>query len=78
MNEHRPGDRDGGADAAQVLGAVLLLVGAQGVVRQLVHPDRRWLLEWLPGGYAVSMAVYCVATLAGVLLAWWGRSRRRD
>ena len=60
--------------ALQLLGVVLVVVGGQGVVRQLVHPDRAWLLGWLPGGAAVRLTVYGVATVAGVVLAVWSRS----
>jgi hypothetical protein len=58
-----------------VLGMVLLVVGAQGAVRQLVDHDNAGLLGWLPGGFGVQLAGHLMLTVVGLLLAGWGSRR---
>ncbi|WP_250006257.1 hypothetical protein [Actinoplanes sp. M2I2] len=58
-----------------VIGMILLVVGAQGAIRQLVDHDNAGLLSWLPGGFGVQLAGHVVLALAGVLLAGWGSRR---
>ena len=57
-----------------VVGMVLLVVGAQGAVRQVVDHANAGLLGWLPG-YGVQLAGHLVLTVAGLLLASWGARR---
>ena len=61
--------------AVLVLGMVLLVVGAQGVIRQLVDHDNAGLLGWLPGGFGVQLTGHIVLAVAGLLLAGWGSRR---
>ncbi|GIE28450.1 hypothetical protein Ait01nite_014950 [Actinoplanes italicus] len=58
-----------------ILGMILLAVGAQGAIRQLVDHDNAGLFSWLPGGLAVELTGHIVLALAGLLLA--GRGSRR-
>ncbi|MFJ5881412.1 hypothetical protein [Kitasatospora cineracea] len=58
-------------DIFQGLGMVLLVLGAQGAIRQLVDHSDTGLLSWLPGGFAVSLTVHALAAVAGAVLAGW-------
>ncbi|WP_250034843.1 hypothetical protein [Paractinoplanes maris] len=58
-----------------VMGMVLLVVGAQGAIRQLLDHDNAGLLGWLPGGFGVQLTGHVVLALAGLLLAGWGSRR---
>ncbi|OUC93517.1 hypothetical protein [Streptosporangium minutum] len=61
-----------------IIGMLLLLVlGAQGAIRLLADHDNAGLLAWLPGGFAVWLACYAVAAVAGALLAGWGGKKTR-
>jgi hypothetical protein len=53
----------------QVLGMVLLVLGAQGAIRLLADHANTGLLTWLPGGFGAALAVYVLATLAGAVIA---------
>jgi hypothetical protein len=53
------------------LGVVLLALGAQGAIRQLINHDNAGLLGWLPGGFAASITVYAVAVVIGAVVAGW-------
>ncbi|KAB2349433.1 hypothetical protein [Actinomadura rudentiformis] len=64
-------------DVLRIIGMVLLVVGAQGTIRQLVDHDNAGLLGWLPGGFAASLTVHVAATVAGVLLAGWSHDRAK-
>ncbi|MGV9775045.1 hypothetical protein [Streptosporangium sp. NPDC003464] len=55
-----------------ITGMLLLALGAQGAIRLLADHDNAGLLAWLPGGFAVWLACYAVAAVAGALLAGWG------
>ncbi|WP_030398125.1 hypothetical protein [Kitasatospora purpeofusca] len=52
----------------QALGTALLVVGAQGAIRQLVDHDNAGLLSWLPGGFAASISVYVLAVVIGAVI----------
>ncbi|WP_228973121.1 hypothetical protein [Streptomyces sp. DH12] len=56
----------------QAIGMALLVIGAQGAIRQLADHDNAGLLGWLPGGFAVSITVYVLAVVIGAVIA--GRS----
>lgn len=58
-----------------VLGMVLLVVGAQGAIRQLIDHDTAGLLAWLPGGFGAQLTGHVLLAVAGVLLAGWGSRR---
>ncbi|WP_129841231.1 hypothetical protein [Streptomyces sp. RFCAC02] len=53
----------------QILGMVLLVLGAQGAVRQLVDPDDAGLLRGMPGGPALGIGVHIAAAVTGAVLA---------
>jgi hypothetical protein len=53
------------------LGVVLLALGAQGAIRQLIDHDNAGLLGWLPGGFAASITVYVLAVVIGAVVACW-------
>jgi hypothetical protein len=57
-----------------VVGMVLLVIGAQGAIRQMVDHGNAGLLGWLPG-YGVQLAGHLALTAAGLLLASWGARR---
>ncbi|KLJ01244.1 hypothetical protein ABZ114_15130 [Streptomyces albidoflavus] len=61
----------------QVLGMALLVVGAQGAIRQLVDHDDAGLLGWLPGGFAASITAYVLAVLIGAIIAGRAHETRR-
>ncbi|MEU7103886.1 hypothetical protein ABZ951_02350 [Streptomyces sp. NPDC046215] len=56
-------------DIFQGLGVVLLVLGAQGAIRQLIDHDNAGLLGRLPGGFAVSITVYVLAVVIGAAVA---------
>ncbi|WP_030463421.1 hypothetical protein [Kitasatospora sp. NRRL B-11411] len=58
-------------DIFQGLGMVLLVLGAQGAIRQLVDHADAGLLGWLPGGFAAGLTVHVLAAVAGAVLAGW-------
>ncbi|MFE7424825.1 MULTISPECIES: hypothetical protein [unclassified Streptomyces] len=60
-------------DIFQGLGVVLLVLGAQGAIRQLIDHDNAGLLSWLPGGFAASITVYVLAAATGAVVASWAR-----
>ncbi len=64
-------------DIFQGLGMVLLVLGAQGAIRQLVDHDDAGLLDWLPGGFAASVTVYLLAAVAGVAVAGWAHGKAK-
>ncbi|ACZ89820.1 hypothetical protein [Streptosporangium roseum] len=63
-----------------IIGMLLLVLGAQGAIRLLADHDNAGLLAWLPGGFAVWLACYAVAAVAGALLAGRGgkKAKRGD
>jgi hypothetical protein len=60
-----------------ILGMVLLVLGAQGGIRLLVHHDDAGVLGWLPGGFAAQLSCFVVVTLAGLALAAAGGANAR-
>ncbi|MFF9139867.1 hypothetical protein ACF09G_20155 [Streptomyces albogriseolus] len=56
------------------LGVVLLALGGQGAIRQLIDRDNAGLLGWLPGGFAASITVYILAVVIGVVVAGWAHA----
>lgn len=58
-----------------VIGMILLAVGAQGVIRQLVNHENAGVLGWLPGGFGVQLTGHVVLILAGLALAGPGSRR---
>jgi hypothetical protein len=61
--------------AMLVLGMILLAVGAQGAIRQLVDHYNAGLFSWVPGGFGAQLAGHLVLAVAGLLLAGWGGRR---
>ncbi|MEV4888639.1 hypothetical protein AB0K48_04525 [Nonomuraea sp. NPDC055795] len=57
--------------AVQVIGVLLLVVGAQGAIRLLADHDDGGFLQGLPGGFAAWMTCYALAVVAGGLSAAW-------
>ncbi|MFF5427998.1 MULTISPECIES: hypothetical protein [unclassified Streptomyces] len=53
----------------QALGMALLVIGAQGAIRQLADHDNAGLLGRLPGGFAASITVYVLAVVSGAIIA---------
>lgn len=51
----------------QILGMVLLVLGAQGVIRIVLFADDG-LFAWVPGGYPSQLVVSAIALVAGVML----------
>ena len=58
-----------------VIGMILLVVGAQGAIRQLIDHDNAGLLGWLPGGFGVQLAAHVALAVSGLVLAGWGGRR---
>lgn len=61
----------------QALGMALLVIGAQGAIRQLVDHDNAGLLGWLPGGFAASITVYVLAVVIGAIIAGQAHNARK-
>ncbi|MFF3646942.1 hypothetical protein [Streptomyces sp. NPDC002564] len=61
----------------QALGMALLVIGAQGAIRQLVDHDDVGLLGWLPGGFAVSISVHVLAVVIGAVIAGRAHDTRK-
>jgi len=55
--------------ALLVAGLVLLVVGAQGLIRLLVDHENAGILGWLPGGFTAQLIGYVLATAVGIWLA---------
>ncbi|CAL9328358.1 hypothetical protein SUDANB15_00017 [Streptomyces sp. enrichment culture] len=58
-------------DILEGLGVVLLALGAQGAIRQLIDHDKAGLLGWLPGGFAAGITIYVLAIVIGAVVAGW-------
>jgi hypothetical protein len=56
---------------AQVIGMVLLVVGAQDAIRLLFDHDRGGVFGRLPGGFAGHLAYGIAAVVLGLALASW-------
>ena len=61
--------------AWQVLGMVLLAVGAQDAIRLLFDHARGGVFGWLPGGFATHLTCGVVAAAAGAALAGWATAK---
>lgn len=58
---------------------VLLVVGAQGVIRLLVDPENSGPLGMFVDGFGPGLAFGLALTIVGVLLAGWAHARaKRD
>ncbi|MER5746549.1 hypothetical protein [Streptomyces sp. NPDC002225] len=64
-------------DIFQGLGAVLLVLGAQGAIRLLVDHDNTGLLGRLPGGFAACLTVYVLAAVVGAVVAGWAHGEAK-
>ncbi|MEV8456467.1 hypothetical protein AB0467_23975 [Streptomyces sp. NPDC052095] len=64
-------------DILQVLGAVLLAIGAQGAIRLLIDHDNVGLLGWLPGGFAAGITVYVLGAVVGGVVAGWAHGEAK-
>ncbi|WP_151773967.1 hypothetical protein [Streptomyces abyssomicinicus] len=64
-------------DLLQVAGMILLAVAGQGLVRLLLDHQDLGLLRNLPGGFAATLTVHAVVTVAGALLAGWSHGRAK-
>jgi hypothetical protein len=64
-------------DIGQILGMILIVASAQGLVRQLIDHDSTGLLGWLPVDFGGRVAVYAVVLVLGVLLTGWAHSRAK-
>lgn len=62
-------------DISQICGMVLLALGAQGVIRQLIDHGDAGLLGWLPGGFAASLTAHIALAVVGLLLTGWAHTR---
>jgi hypothetical protein len=56
---------------------ILLVLGAQGVIRLLFDHDDAGVLQWLPGGFAAQLAGYVVIFIVGAMVAARGRKSLR-
>lgn len=64
-------------DFLQVLGVLLLVLGAQGAIRLVIDHDQLGLLGGLDAGFGGTLTVYVVAAVAGAVLAGWARDRAK-
>lgn len=53
----------------QGCGVALLVLGAQGAIRQLIHHHDTGLFGWLPGGFATALTAHLLAALIGAVVA---------
>jgi hypothetical protein len=56
-------------DIFQGGGVALLILGAQGAIRQLVHHHDTGLFGWLPGGFAAALIAHLLAVVIGAAVA---------
>ncbi|ADD45619.1 hypothetical protein [Stackebrandtia nassauensis] len=61
----------------QICGMVVLAIGGQGAIRLLIDHGDRGLLDWLPGGFAVTLAGYVLVAIIGLLLGGWGADKHK-
>lgn len=64
-------------DVLQILGVALVVLGGQGVVRQLVDHGNAGLLGRLPGGFAASVTVHVAAVAIGAVVSGRARSKAK-
>ncbi|MDT0449505.1 hypothetical protein [Streptomyces hesseae] len=64
-------------DVLQIVGASVMVVFAQGLVRLVVHPDDRGLLGWVPGGFVPVLLAHAAAVTTGVVLAGWAYTQAK-
>jgi hypothetical protein len=56
---------------------ILLVVGAQGLIRMLFDHDEAGVLQWLPGGFAAQLVGYVVIFIAGAMVVARSRTNVR-
>ncbi|WP_328615747.1 hypothetical protein OHS18_02485 [Amycolatopsis sp. NBC_00355] len=64
-------------DVLQVVGMVLVAVGAQGAIRLLIDHGKLGLLGWLGAGFAGTLVCYVVVAAIGVVLTGWAHDRAK-
>ncbi|MEU8681778.1 hypothetical protein [Streptomyces sp. NPDC048611] len=64
-------------DILQIVGAVVMVVFAQGAIRLLIDHDDTGLLGGLDGGFGLALAVHLVLVAVGVLLTGWSHTRAK-
>ncbi|QWF78531.1 hypothetical protein HUW46_01927 [Amycolatopsis sp. CA-230715] len=64
-------------DVAQIIGAVLVIIGGQGAIGQLIDHEKQALLVWVPGGWVPKVIIYVVVIVIGVLLAGWAHTKAK-
>ncbi|MGW3009159.1 hypothetical protein ACWC9R_10000 [Streptomyces sp. NPDC001219] len=64
-------------DILQIVGAVVMVVFAQGAIRLLIDHDDTGLLGGLDGGFGLTLAVHLVLVAVGVLLTGWSHTRAK-
>ncbi|MGP9022187.1 hypothetical protein ACT1U9_27785 [Streptomyces sp. BR1] len=64
-------------DALQIVGAVLMVVFAQGAFRILVNHDNTGLLGWVPGGFPGRLLAHLALVAVGVLIGGYAHSRAK-
>lgn len=63
--------------ALQVLGMVLLVVGAQGAIRVMVDSGNIGPLSTFVDGFGAGLALSLALAIAGVVLAGWAHARAK-
>ncbi|NUQ97009.1 MAG: hypothetical protein HOY79_10735 [Streptomyces sp.] len=56
-------------DILQGCGVILLVLGTQGAIRQLVHHHDTGLLGWLPGGFTAALITHLLTAVIGTVVA---------
>ncbi|MFG2094809.1 hypothetical protein [Streptomyces sp. NPDC048612] len=64
-------------DILQIVGAVVMVVFAQGAIRLLIDHDDTGLLGGLDGGFGLALAVHLALVTVGVLLTGWSHTRAK-
>ncbi|NUU23318.1 MAG: hypothetical protein HOV68_17675 [Streptomycetaceae bacterium] len=64
-------------DVLQGIGAVMLCLGAQGVLRLLFDHDHIGLLRPVTDGFSVAIALYAAALFLGATLAGWAHDQAK-
>ena len=64
-------------DIIQIAGFVVMVLGAQSGIRQIIHPADNALVAWVPGGAGTQIAFSIVAAAAGATLTGWAFAKAR-
>ncbi len=64
-------------DILQGIGAVVMVLFAQGAIRLLVDHGDTGLLGWLGGGFGVALTAHLALVAVGVLLTGWSHDRAK-